>query len=445
MPRLLAVFALVLVLSSCAPPPAPSVEAAALPTIQPSVTPVPTAIAPTAAPTAIPAPSPVPLPRYDLVLVGGTLIDATGAPPLENAAVAVKDGRIAAVGPAAALAYSPDTPVRDVGGATIMPGFINAHVHISGLGDEQLRLWARAGVTTIRDLAGELELQVARRDDLIARDDPSLPRLLVAGPIVTAPGGYPFSVSDPTLRVAGLAVRGPEEARAAVGALAAAGVDQIKIAVSGRTDVHWPELSDAEIAAVAEAAHARGMRVTAHVDRASALRRAVLNGVDDAAHAPLDRLPDDLIALMVERGVTMSPTISVYEALATHRGHGKTWRKLTLPVMYDNVRRFVAAGGTLALGDDYGGVPAMPIGMPIAELRHWLALGLTPEQIVVAATRGSAVAAGIADEAGTVEPGKRADLLVVRGDPRRDLGALAQPLLVLRGGRPVEPQLAAGL
>lgn len=443
MTRLLALFALALLLSSCALPPTPPLEAAAQPTLQPSVTAAPptaTRVAATPAATlAALTPTPVPAPRYDLVLVGGTLFDATGAPALEHAAVAIANGRIAAVGPAASLAYSPDTPVRDVSGTTIMPGFINAHAHIRGLSDAELRRWTQAGVTTIRDLAGGLDELIAQRDRLLARDDPSLPRLLVTGPIVTAPGGYPFGVVDAKLRVDGIAVRGPLEARAAVNMLADAGVDQIKIAVSGRTDVSWPELSNAEIAAITAAAGARGLGVSAHIDRTIALRRAVLNGVGDAAHSPRDRLPDDVIALMVERGVTMTPTIAVYEALAIHRGRGADWRRLTQPVMYDNVRRFVAAGGVLALGDDYGGVPAMPIGMPMAEINHWLALGLTPAQIIEAATRGSAIACGLADELGTVEPGKIADLLVVQGDPRVAIGALARPVLVLRGGRPVEP------
>lgn len=450
MPRLVALLAMFLLLTSCEAPPAPPAAAAAapvgMPTVQPSVTPMPppTAI-PTARPTLIPAPTatvaptPIPLPRYDLVLVGGTLIDATGAPPVPGAAIAIKEGRIAAVGPAATLAYSPDTPVRDVGGATIMPGFVNAHVHISGLSDDDLRRWARAGVTTLRDLSGPLEERVGRRDSLRARNDPTLPRLLVSGPIVTAPGGYPFAVHDPALRVAGIGVRGPAEAGAQAGALADAGVDLIKIAASGRTDVSWPELSDAEIAAIAETARARGLRVTVHVDRSPALRRAVLSGATDAAHSPRDRIPDDLIALMVERGVSLTPTIAVYEDLALSRGKAVDWRRLTMPLLYDNLRRFVKAGGLVALGDDYGGVPGMSIGMPMDEINHWLAAGLTPQQVIEAATRGSATVAGIADEVGTLEVGKAADILVVQGQVGADLSALARPLLVLRAGAVIGP------
>ncbi len=451
MPRLLTLCVIIVALSSCAAPPAPPsappsapppTAAAIVPTVQPTVTPMPT---PPPAPTALPEPTaplpptPIPLPRYDLVLVGATLIDATGGPPLEQAAVAIRGGLIADIGPAETVVYSADTPVRDISGATILPGFINAHVHISGLSDDDLRRWTRAGVTTVRDLSGPLEERIARRDSLRARGDPSLPRLLVSGPIVTAPGGYPFAVADPSLRVAGIAVLDGADARLQTGLLADAGVDLIKIAASGRTDVSWPELTDEQISAITETARARGLRVSVHVDRASALQRAVLQGVSDAAHSPRDRIPDELIALMVERGVSLTPTIAVYEDLALSRGKAVDWRRRIQPVLYDNLRRFAAAGGTLALGDDYGGVPGMAVGMPMAEINHWIAAGLTPVQIIEAATRGSAIAAGIADELGTVEIGKAADLLVVAGDPRLDIGALARPLLVLRGGAVVSP------
>jgi imidazolonepropionase-like amidohydrolase len=440
-------------LAACAIPPAPPVAVAAdrstevptstaVPTATalPTETPTPTEL-PTAVPTAtvVPTPTAVPAPRYDLVLVGGTLIDATGAPPLENAAIAIQGQRIVAIGTADALSYSADTPVRDVSGATIMPGFINAHVHITGLSDDDLRRWTRAGVTTIRDLAGPLDDLAATRDRIRASQDASFPRLLVAGPIVTVEGGYPFAVREKALRVEGIAVRDPDDARVIINTLADGGADQIKLAVSGRTDVHWMELTDEEIAAITETAHARGLRVSAHVDRVVALRRALLNGIDDVAHSPRDRMTDEVIALMVEHGVSMSPTISVYEALARQRGNDATWRKQMLPLMYDNLRRFVAAGGTLALGDDYGGVPGMPVTMPMAELLHWQAAGLSPQQIIEASTRGSAMALGLEAELGTVEVGKVADLLVVQGNPLADLNALAAPLLVVHDGQIVAP------
>jgi imidazolonepropionase-like amidohydrolase len=252
---------------------------------------------------------------------------------------------------------------------------------------------------------------------------------------VTVQGGYPLVIGDKALRVEGLAVRNAQEARAIVNTLADGGADVIKLAVSGRSDVHWQELSNEQIAAITSTAHARGLRVSAHVDRLVALRRAVLNGIDDAAHSPRDRISDEVIRLMVERGVTMSPTVWVYEALAHHKGNDAAWRKYTQPIMYDNLRRFVAAGGTLALGDDHGGVPDMPIGMPMAELLHWQAAGLSPQQIIEASTRGSATAIGLQSDLGTVEVGKVADLLIVQGNPLADLHALANPLLVIHNGQ----------
>ncbi len=427
-------------LTACAP------EAATLPAA-PSpaplvATPLPTA--PTPTPTA-PAPSPTralvtPLPRtptpaaprYDLVILGAALIDGTGAPPIPDAAVAIRAGRIVAIGGATDLSYSADTPVRNLAGATILPGFVNAHAHTRGLTDDELRAWVRAGVTTLRDLGGPPDEVLALRDRIAAGGDPTLPRLVVAGPIVNVPGSFSTRVYgvNPGL----LLVEGPDDARAGIEALASRGVDLIKIAVSGRTDVSWAELSNEELAAIISTATARGLRVSSHVDRASALRRAVEQGISDAAHSPRDPIPDDLIDLMVARGVGLVPTIAVYEGLAIERGNVVEWRRLIQPVMYDNLRRFAAAGGLLALGDDYGGAPGLTLGMPMEEIRHWAAAGLTPLQIIVAATAGGARVLGLEAELGTLTPGRAADILVVAGDPLADIEALARPVLVLHGG-----------
>jgi imidazolonepropionase-like amidohydrolase len=114
--------------------------------------------------------------------------------------------------------------------------------------------------------------------------------------------------------------------------------------------------------------------------------------------------------------------------------------------MYDNLRRFAAAGGTLALGDDYGGAQEMTVGMPAEEIGHWLAAGLTPMDVVVAATSGSARAAGLGDELGTLAPGFAADLLILDGDPLEDIDALVRPLLVIHGGEEVmRAQAGSGL
>ena len=388
-------------------------------------------------PTLLPAtstpspPSPTPAPRYDLALVGATLIDGTGAPPQPGTTLLIRDGAIAAVGADGTLAFSADTPRRDMAGLTVLPGFVNTHAHTHTLADAELAGWTRAGVTTVRDLQGPRDAMLARAAALRAANDPSMPRLLVAGPMITVPGGHPIPVYGLSDQI--LTVRGPDDARAQAGALLDAGAGVLKIAVSGRTDVRWPELSDAEIQAITEVAAARGVRVAAHVDRAAGLSRAVANGITDAAHMPRDRMPDELIAQMVARGVAMSPTIAVYEALAAERGNVGAWRRTVLPVMYDNLRRFVAAGGQLTLGDDYGN-PGIGLGMPVAELRHWIAAGLEPMQAIVASTSAAAAACGLSNITGTLRPGMAADLFAVAGDPLADIGALEQVRLVLHGG-----------
>ena len=404
-------------------PPSPT-----LPPLEPTVI-LPTTIP--APPTVIPEPTAIPWPSYDLVLVGATIFTATGIPPIVDGVVAIDDGRIAAVGPRGTVLYDPNGPTYDLQGATLMPGLVNAHVHVSELSDAELQAWVRAGVTTLRDLQAPLSF-LERRNELVVREDPTFPRLVIAGPMVTVAGGHPIPVYgfDDKVQV----VHGPHDARDQASALIDLGVDLVKVVVSGRTDVRWNELSNAEIAAIAGEAQRRGVRVTAHVDRAVALRRAVENGISDAAHSPRDRVPDETFRLMVEHGVGLVPTIAVYEALAESRGQGHDWRRYIEPVMHDNLRRFAAAGGLLALGDDYGGVPGMPIGMPMDEINHWLRAGLSLEQILTAATYGGAVVSGVDHEVGTVELGKRADLLIIAGNPFSDLSALNRPLLVLRDG-----------
>lgn len=160
---------IIVLLAACEAPPAeptlavraPTAAAAAPPLAAPSLSPAFVVTATTVSRSTSAPPTATPLPRYDLVLTGATLIDGTGTPPVPDATVAILDGRIAAVG--ATLAYRADTPVRDLAGATLMPGFINAHAHTAGLDDEELRAWTRAGITTVRDLGGPLAEVTARR------------------------------------------------------------------------------------------------------------------------------------------------------------------------------------------------------------------------------------------------------------------------------------------
>jgi imidazolonepropionase-like amidohydrolase len=359
----------------------------------------------------------------DLALVGGTLIDGTGADPLLDAAVLIREGRIAAVGTVAQVKASETARVIDVGGATVLPGFINAHVHGS-YDEDTLKAWARGGVTTVRDMATGQPVKdaFAFRDGL--RDDLQCARLVAAGRMVTVPDGYPIA----RWGVDSITVTSPEDARQKVDQLLDDGADFVKIPLESGAifGFSMPMLSPEETAAIVETAHARGAWVSAHVSVTRDLEKALDAGVDDIAHMVTDKLPDELAARVVESDTYWVPTIELWKGV----GYG-----LGAHVV-DNLRRFVEAGGKVALGTDYAGAPNVDfdLGMPIHEIEWMQEAGMTPLQIVVAATKHAAHVCNLGQEFGTLEVGKIADILVVDGDPLEDIHALTRTKMVFREG-----------
>ena len=367
------------------------------------------------------------LPRTgDLALVGGNLIDGTGADPIAGAAVIVQGGRITAVGPRAQVTVPAGIQTIDVRGATILPGFINAHVHGS-YDEDTLKAWTRGGVTTVRDMAtGQPpEDAFAFRDGV--RADLQCARLVAAGPMVTVPGGYPIA----RWSVDSITVTSPEDACQKVNQLLDDGADFIKIplesgAIFGQK---MPMLSPEEVATIVETAHARGAWVSAHVSVTQDLEKALDAGVDDIAHMVTDELPDELAARVVESGTYWVPTLELWKGV----GYG-----LGAHVV-DNLRRFIEAGGQVALGTDYAGAPDVDfdLGMPIDEVVWMQETGMTATQIIVAATKHAARVCTLDQEIGTLEVDKIADILVVDGDPLEDIQALTKTRLVFREGVPV--------
>jgi imidazolonepropionase-like amidohydrolase len=362
--------------------------------------------------------------------VNGRLIDGTGAEALSDAAVVIRGGRVVASGPRAQLAIPGDAEVVDVQGGTILPGFINSHVH-AAYDEETLKAWARGGVTTVRDLAviEPYDPAVLRARDAL-NTVPGCARLVAVGPFVNAEGGYPI------VHWGGhaLTVASPEEARQAVNRLADDGADVIKTAFeSGSTfgQSGWPLLTPDEATALVGTAHERGRLVTAHVTSAGDLGRALDAGVDEVAHMVVDRLPDELIARMVERGTRWVPTLELWQGIS--RNFPVDYGRVSI----DNLARFVGAGGEVALGTDYAGAPDVDfdLGMPIHEIGWMQEAGMTPLQIIVAATRNGARACDRESELGTLEPGKLADVIVVDGDPLQDLQAMDRVTLVILNGK----------
>jgi imidazolonepropionase-like amidohydrolase len=357
-----------------------------------------------------------------IALEGGLLIDGTGAPPVNDAVIIVKNGYIAFVGSSKDTEIPEGTKVIPLKGTAILPGFINAHIH-NGYNEHNLKTWAINGVTTVRDLGGNPENNLFSFRNQ-ALKNPLLARLVAAGPMLTVPGGYP---KVPWGSPAGLAITSPDDARKKTIQLLDDGADIIKIALESgeRFQREIPVLSLDEAKAIVEVAHQRGTVVSAHVLMTKDLENALIAGVDDIAHMVTDDPSDDLIKRVVNQGVYWVPTLELWHGV----GHGMG------DIAIQNLRRFVEAGGLVALGTDFDGYNCpFDLGMPIREVRWMKQAGMTPMQIIVAATKNASHVCNLADKIGTLEKGKIADILIVKGNPLKDIEALLNTRMVIHGG-----------
>gem|GEM_PF-1063302 len=357
-----------------------------------------------------------------LALIQGVLIDGTGSELVTDSVIIIRGGLIEAVGSNENTEIPESAQIIDLAGAYILPGFINAHVH-SGYVEENLRAWAQAGVTTVRDLGTPFAWTTASESVFDDRDqlneDNVNARLISVGPLVTTVGGY-----------GGYAVTSPEDARVKINGLIDGGANLIKIAIEDDLqNRRWPMLSQEEINAIVETAHERGVKATAHISTSSHLQMALIAGVDDVAHMAINPVSGELLNQTVELGTIWVPTLELWRGIS-HR-YGLSWDRTARR----NLANFVEAGGIVALGTDYDGF-SMPfdLGMPMTEVKQMAQAGMTPMQIIQAATRNAAVACDMAEQLGTIEQGKIADLLILNGNPLDDLDHLEDVHLVIHNG-----------
>jgi imidazolonepropionase-like amidohydrolase len=376
--------------------------------------------------------------------------------------VALSHGRIAEVG---AAAGDPPPGAVDVGGRTILPGLIDAHVHLSSdvsrspgfgapaplYGEEPrprelgwfvlantARALLEAGITSVRDVGSyDDEAIVLRRAGELGLVEG--PRILSCGRIITATsaGGALFGTM---YREAD----GPDEMRKAVREQIRRGADYVKLMATGarsvvREDPEPAQMTREEIAAVVDEAHRMGLRVAAHAEGLDGARLAVEEGVDTIEHGlSLHRAPE-VLEQMAERGIVLVPTLSTFHDLAERFASEFApalveQAKRQLDEAYETLVAARSAGVTFAMGYDSG-----PPGANVLELVRMVDGGLSPLEGIVAATRGSARALGL-DDVGSLEPGCVADLVVVDGDPLADvrlLNQLDRIWLVVKEGRPV--------
>ena len=318
---------------------------------------------------------------------------------IRDGAVAIRGGEIISVGASEDVDVDAARTIA-LGDATLLPGLIDLHAHGLGFGQ------GRSVVTTVRDLGTDdrnLPLQGASPG----------PRVVAAGPLITAPGGYPIPIHGPDVAHV---VRSPEGARAYVRSLADRGAGVVKVSLQ----FGFPVLTFATLRAIVGEAHAHDLRVTAHVGEGRGARMALRAGVDELAHMPCGEDPR-LMGELASAGVEIVGTLHVIQLV------------VGCPGLLENASTFARRGGALLYGSDYGNV-GIPRGVDITELDLLSEVGgLGPLGALRAATSEAAKVLGI-DGLGRLAEGSLADVVAVRGDPTRRLAALSEPVLVVRGG-----------
>ncbi|WP_166041882.1 amidohydrolase family protein [Sphingosinicella sp. YJ22] len=402
------------------------------------------------------------------VIHAGTLLDRPGRPPRRNATIVVRDGRIESVqdgfidAPAGAR-------VIDLRDRFVLPGLIDSHVHLDSdrAGNEgfmadftdsvalrsQEAAWnARktldAGFTTVRNLGSSDGVTLGLRD-AITRGWAIGPRIVDAGGGISATTGH----SDPTLgireelhdelRAGGTNCDGAEDCRRAVRRQIARGVDVIKIATTGGVNSRiglglGAQMFEDEARALIETAHLYGRRVAVHAHGADGVNLALRLGADSIEHGTL--MDDESIRLFRQGRAYYVPTLSTVngylERIRTNPNaySPEVRRKIDWRIQITglSLQRAHRAGVRIAFGTDAG---VSMHGRNADEFPLMVQHGMTPEQAIVAATVNAADLLGLADEVGTLEPGRVADIVAVRGDPLSDVGVLRNVNFVMSRGR----------
>ncbi len=383
------------------------------------------------------------------LFTGGRVLDGTGA-DIAEADLVVEDGRIVEIG----SGLDGDESV-DVGGRTILPGLFDCHTHVVVSSIDTMRLLQtpfsyrffqaahnleatiRIGITTVRDAGGaDLGVKQAVDDGLVAG-----PRMHISLSMLSQTGGHgdgwmPYGGTIRALLthhpgVPETIVNGTDEMRHKVRELIRMGADVIKVATSGGvlsprdkpTHAHF-RLEELEV--LVEEANAAGIFVMAHAQAAPGIKNAIRAGIRSIDHGIY--LDDEAIQLMLDRGTWLVPTLVAPRGVIDAADAGASIPEASVAkareVVETHAASFasaVAAGVKVAMGTDSG---VTPHGRNLRELSLMVDGGMTPMQAIEATTRSAAELMGLQDELGTLEPGKRADLVLVDGDPL-DVSTLA--------------------
>lgn len=400
------------------------------------------------------------------ILHVGTLIDGVSDTPQDAMSIIVEADRIDRV--VEGYIEIDQATVIDLKQATLMPGFIDMHVHLDGelnppgsyserfymnSADIALRsthyaaLTLKAGFTTVRDLGTSDIDAISALRDAINQDLVMGPRIFMAGKSLATTGGH----ADPTNGIRSDlrhdpgpkegVLNGPDDAYKAVRQRYKDGSDVIKLTVTGGVlslakSGDNPQFTDRELEAVVAAARDYGFKVAVHAHGAEGMKRAIIAGVDSVEHGTY--MDDEAMALMKARGTWYVPTIAAGKwvaELAEQEGKlpavVRPKAAAVGPQIQDTFAKAYASGVKIAFGTDTG---VSPHGQNAKEFQYMVEAGMPPMAAIQSATRDAATLLGELEDLGTIEVGKYADFVAVDGDPLQDISILMTPSFVMKGG-----------
>jgi len=403
-----------------------------------------------------------------VVVRAGHILDVKTGNMLSGQAIVIEGDKIVSVGSAADAKLSPATQTIDLPNATVLPGLIDAHTHLTfdpaNLGYEGLgisyprealigarnaRVTLEAGFTTVRNVGAGGYSDVALRDAINAGDVPG-PRMLVSGPAMGITGGHcDDNLLAPQFHATELGVAdGVDAVRHKVRENIKYGADLIKICATGGVmskgdDPNASQYTREEMKAIVEEAHRLRRKVAAHAHGAEGVSWASDAGVDSIEHGHL--MDDSSIATLKKNGTYIVPTLYLMdwnrENLGKRNAPDYVVRKMQAvsAVGQDTLKKAFAAGVKVAFGTD---AAVYPHGLNAHEFAVYVRLGMSPLQAIQTATIHGADLLGWSSKIGTLEAGKWADLIAVEGDPLKDVTTLERVKFVMKGGEVVTNQYA---
>ena len=402
------------------------------------------------------------------VLKAARLFDGKADALVTPGLVVVTGSKIVAVGPGAQIPAAAE--VIDLGDATLLPGFIDAHTHLSFPYSEDYnraeldtlrktvpemaleasvnaRVTLMAGFTTVRDVGSEFYIDVGLRNAIADRAIPG-PRMLVTVHALGATGGHCDSQDGFRAGVFGHesgpldgVINGPDQARYAVRLDHKYGADIIKVCASGGVlsatdDVDTPQLTQDELNAIVDEAHALRRKTAAHAHGAEAAKRAIRAGIDSIEHGSF--LDDEALDMMKQHGTYLVPTLMAAQGLQERFDHNvyvppaiAAKAHAAINSMHTTFQRALAKGVNIGLGTDAG---VYPHGRNAEEFHQMVDLGMKPAAALKAGTSSDAQLLGIADRVGTLDPNKLADIVAVPGDPMQNIRQTEHVFFVMKEG-----------